>query len=87
MDTVEANAALGFPADMRNYAIAAQILRSLGMEKIDLLSNNPQKVSGLTDYGIEVAHQRPLIVAPNRFNLRYLATKSEKFGHTLSHQH
>lgn len=87
MDTVEANAALGFPADMRNYAVAAQILRSLGMETIDLLSNNPQKVSGLTDYGIEVAHQRPLIVPPNPFNLRYLATKSEKFGHTLSHQH
>ena len=87
MDTVEANAALGFPADMRNYAVAAQILRSLGMERVDLLSNNPQKVSGLTDYGIEVAAQRPLIMAPNRFNLRYLATKSEKFGHILSHQH
>ncbi|MGV8952030.1 MAG: 3,4-dihydroxy-2-butanone-4-phosphate synthase [Cypionkella sp.] len=86
MDTVEANAALGFPADLRNYAVAAQILRSLGMVKVDLLSNNPQKLSGLADYGIEIAHQRPLIVAPNVFNARYLATKSEKFGHMLSHQ-
>ncbi len=87
MDTVEANTALGFAPDLRDYAIAAQILRALDMPKIDLLSNNPHKTTGLTAYGIVVAHQRPLIVAPNPFNLRYLATKSEKFGHILSHQH
>ena len=87
MDTVEANAALGFAPDLRDYAIAAQILRALNMPTIDLLSNNPQKTSGLAACGITVTHQLPLIVAPNKFNLRYLATKSEKFGHTLSHQH
>lgn len=87
MDTVEANAALGFAPDLRDYAIAAQILRALGMPKIDLLSNNPEKAAGLGTYGIEIHEQRPLIVAPNPFNLRYLATKSEKFGHILSHQH
>ena len=57
------------------------------MPRIDLLSNNPEKVTGLEAYGIEVNAQRPLVVAANRFNLRYLATKSEKFGHKLSHQH
>ena len=87
MDTVEANTALGFAPDLRDYAIAAQILRALDMATIDLLSNNPQKTTGLAAYGIAVAHQRPLIVTPNPFNLRYLATKSEKFGHKLSHQH
>ena len=87
MDTVEANTALGFAPDLRDYAIAAQILRALVMPKINLLSNNPEKVSGLEAYGIEVNAQRPLIVAPNKFNLRYLTTKSEKFGHILSHQH
>ena len=86
MDTVEANTALGFAPDLRDYAIAAQILRALDMATIDLLSNNPQKTTGLAAYGIAVAHQRPLIVTPNPFNLRYLATKSAKFGHTLSHQ-
>ena len=87
MDTVEANTALGFAPDLRDYAIAAQILRALDMPKIDLLSNNPDKVTGLEAYGININAQRPLIVAPNKFNLRYLATKSEKFGHKLSHQH
>ena len=87
MDTVEANAALGFAPDLRDYAIAAQILRALKMPTINLLSNNPQKVTGLATCGIKIHEQRPLIIAPNTFNLRYLATKSEKFGHTLSHQH
>ena len=87
MDTVEANTALGFAPDLRDYGIAAQILRALDMPKIDILSNNPEKASGLETYGIEIHEQRPLIVAPNQFNLRYLATKSEKFGHILSHQH
>ncbi len=86
MDTVEANTALGFGADLRSYAVAAQILRSLDMTSVDLLSNNPQKASGLSSYGIDVAQQRPLVIAPNPFNKHYLATKSEKFGHSLSHQ-
>ncbi|MDO8359559.1 MAG: 3,4-dihydroxy-2-butanone-4-phosphate synthase [Devosia sp.] len=85
-DTVEANAALGFAPDARDYGIAAQILKALGISAIDLLTNNPKKAQGLEHYGITVRERRPLIVAANPFNLRYLATKQEKFGHTLSHQ-
>lgn len=83
-DTVEANLALGFAADARDYGTAAQILRMLGLAAVTLLSNNPEKVAALERYGVAVTERRPLVIPPNSFNLRYLATKSEKFGHALS---
>ena len=85
-DTVEANTDLGFAADARDYAIAAQILRALDVVTITLLTNNPQKAETLRANGIDVREQQSLIIAPNAFNLRYLETKREKFGHTLAHQ-
>ena len=84
-DTVEANVALGFAADSRDYGIAAQILRSLGISALILLSNNPQKSEALEHYGVAVRERRPLVIPPNPFNLRYLATKHEKFGHTFTY--
>ena len=86
LDTVEANAALGFAPDARDYGIAFQMLRALGISSLALLTNNPTKAKALERYGIDVAEQRPLAIPPNPFNLRYLATKREKFGHTFLHQ-
>lgn len=86
-DTVEANTDLGFSADARNFAIAGQILKALAIPKISLLTNNPKKTQALREVGIAVLEQRPLVVEPNPFNLRYLATKRDKFGHTLTHRH
>jgi 3,4-dihydroxy 2-butanone 4-phosphate synthase/GTP cyclohydrolase II len=83
MDTVEANLHLGFPADPRDYGIGAQILIDLGLEKIRLLTNNPQKRAGLRGFGLEVVDQVPLVVTPNPVNLAYLRTKQSKLGHTL----
>jgi 3,4-dihydroxy 2-butanone 4-phosphate synthase/GTP cyclohydrolase II len=85
-DTFDANVALGFAADARDYAIAAQILRALGLSEVELLTNNPHKAESLERYGVGVSSQRPLSMPANPFNLRYLATKREKFGHALSHQ-
>lgn len=85
-DTVQANTELGFAADARNYAIAAQILRTLDIDTITLLTNNPHKVAALEASGIVIGALRPLIIAPNPFNLRYLDTKRDKFGHALSPQ-
>jgi 3,4-dihydroxy 2-butanone 4-phosphate synthase/GTP cyclohydrolase II len=86
-DTFDANVALGFAADARDYAIAAQILRALGLSEVELLTNNPRKAESLERYGVRVSSRRPLSIPANPFNLRYLATKREKFGHALSHQH
>lgn len=83
LDTVEANHRLGFPADLRQYTMAAQILRDLGWYRIRLLTNNPQKVVDLEQLGIEVVEQVPLVVPPNAFNRLYLRTKREKMGHWL----
>ncbi|MFT3671926.1 GTP cyclohydrolase II [Aestuariivirga sp.] len=84
MDTVEANLALGFDADGRDFAIAARILESLGMSKVELLSNNPAKSLALQDHGITVAAVRPIEIDHNPHNKRYLEAKRDKFGHALS---
>jgi len=86
LDTVEANIALGFAPDLRNYGVGAQILADLGLHKIRLLTNNHKKVVGLESYGIEIVETVPLIVPPNPYNIRYLETKQKKLGHTLGIQ-
>ncbi|MHB1133679.1 MAG: bifunctional 3,4-dihydroxy-2-butanone-4-phosphate synthase/GTP cyclohydrolase II [Chloroflexota bacterium] len=83
LDTVEANERLGFPPDLRDYGIGAQILCDLGLQRIRLLTNNPRKVVGLQGYGLEVVERVPLVVAPNSINAQYLLTKREKMGHLL----
>jgi len=80
-DTVEANEELGFPADLRDYGIGAQILVDLGLHKIRLLTNNPRKIVGLRAYGLEVVERIPIEVTPNLKNVRYLSTKRDKLGH------
>lgn len=81
LDTVEANEHLGFPADLRDYSIAASMLRTLGAERVRLLTNNPLKVQGLADHGLEVTERVPLVIAATRENEAYLATKRAKLGH------
>jgi len=83
LDTVEANEALGFPADRRDYGIGMQILVDLGLKQIRLLTNNPSKRVGLEGYGLEVVERIPIIAPPNPHNMRYLATKRDKLGHLL----
>jgi 3,4-dihydroxy 2-butanone 4-phosphate synthase / GTP cyclohydrolase II len=82
-DTVEANEKLGFPADLRDYGVGAQILNDLGIDKIRLVTNNPRKIAGLKGYGIEIAARVPLLIEVNDFNTFYLSTKAEKLGHLL----
>lgn len=82
-DTVEANQELGFKADHRDYGIGAQILVSLGVNKLRLITNNPRKYIGLTGYGLEIVERIPIEIPPNESNLRYLKTKKEKLGHIL----
>lgn len=83
LDTVEANLALGFDPDPRDYGIGAQILRSLGIKKMILLTNNPQKRVGLEGYGLEIIDTMPIEVEPNPVNQKYLETKKNKMGHLL----
>jgi len=83
MDTVEANEALGFKGDQRDYGIGAQILYDLGLKRLDLLTNNPKKLAALSGFGIEIAKQVPIEVSPNDNNRRYLKTKKDKMGHML----
>jgi len=82
-DTVEANEALGFKADLRHYGIGAQILYDLSVRKIRLLTNNPKKIVGLDGYGLEVVERVPIEIAPNQVNARYLETKRDKLGHLI----
>ena len=82
-DTVEANERLGFPADLRNYGVGAQMLNDLGVKKIRLITNNPRKIAGLKGYGIEVSDRVPLLIESTDYNSMYLATKAEKLGHLL----
>ena len=84
MDTVEANAALGFKADLREYGVGAQILVDLGIKRLRLMTNNPRKIVGLSAYGIEVVGRVPIEVGRGEHNERYLNTKRVKLGHMLS---
>ncbi|HEY9891231.1 MAG TPA: bifunctional 3,4-dihydroxy-2-butanone-4-phosphate synthase/GTP cyclohydrolase II [Candidatus Sericytochromatia bacterium] len=83
LDTVEANERLGFPADLRDYGMGAQMLNDLGVKKIRLITNNPRKIAGLRGYGIQVVDRVPLLIEANDYNSSYLATKAEKLGHML----
>ena len=83
LDTVEANERLGFPADLRDYGMGAQILMDLCIKKIRLITNNPRKIAGVKGYGLEVIDRVPLLIESNDFNSYYLATKAKKLGHML----
>ncbi len=83
MDTVEANLALGFGMDERDYGVGAQILRDIGITKMRLLSNNPKKRAGLLGYGLEVVETLPIETSPNEHNQKYLQTKRDKLGHAI----
>ena len=83
LDTVDANLHLGYQADERDYGVGAQILRSLGVSKMKLMSNNPKKRIGLESYGLEVTDNVPLEIQPNKFNKFYMETKKNKMGHIL----
>ena len=83
LDTVEANAKLGFASDLRDYGLGAQILFDLGVRKFRFLTNNPKKVIGLEGYGIQMVEQVPIRSEPNPHNAKYLETKKLKMGHLL----
>jgi 3,4-dihydroxy 2-butanone 4-phosphate synthase/GTP cyclohydrolase II len=83
LDTVEANQRLGFAPDMRDYEIGAQILKDLGLRRIRLLTNNPNKVIGLRGFGVEITERVPIEIEPNEHNERYLKTKREKLNHVF----
>jgi 3,4-dihydroxy 2-butanone 4-phosphate synthase/GTP cyclohydrolase II len=83
LDTVEANEALGFKADLRDYGLGAQVLLDLGVRRLRLMTNNPAKLAALQGYGLEVVEHVPLVVQPGEHNRRYLETKRRKMGHKL----
>ena len=83
LDTVDANLRLGFRADERDYGVGASIIRELGIRKMRLMTNNPSKKAGLEGYGLRIEEIVPIVIEPNRYNERYLATKQERMHHTL----
>src|SRR5699024_3487488 len=83
MDTVQANVALGFKPDLRDYGLGAQVLADLGLHKLRLMTNNPKKVSGLQGYGLEIVEHVPLIADPAQPRAKYMETKRDKMGHVL----
>ena len=83
LDTVEANERLGFPADLRNYGVGAQILSDLGVHRLRLITNNPRKIAGLGGYGLQVEDRVPLVMDPSQHNAAYLQTKQTKLGHLM----
>ncbi len=83
LDTVEANERIGFPPDLRDYGVGAQILVELGVRKVALMTNNPRKVVGIDAFGLELVDRVPIAAAPNEYNRRYLETKRDKLGHLL----
>ncbi|MEU6818919.1 GTP cyclohydrolase II [Streptomyces sp. NPDC046860] len=85
LDTVEANLALGLPVDARDYRVAAEMLHDLKVRSVRLMSNNPRKREALTEHGIEVAEQVPLLIEPSENNITYLRTKRERLDHHLPH--
>jgi len=82
-DTVQANVELGYPEDMRDYGIGAQILKDLGLSSVRLLTNNPKKMIGLEGYGLSIAERIPIVITPKKENQQYLQTKKDKMGHLL----
>ena len=84
MDTVEANEALGFPADLRDYGIGAEILADIGAHQLRLMTNNPKKISGIFGFGLKVVERVPIEINHNKNNHFYLSTKKVKMGHMLN---
>ena len=85
MDTLEANLALGFAGDEREYYIGAQILRDLGVKTMRLMTNNPDKVYQLADFGLEITERVPIQIEATSYDLRYLLTKKNRMGHILDY--